>query len=60
MIIKYFELEDLIYKPKPSFKFYEKYAKALDKMKENLDDSLTFDNVAFTSFLKIAIEFDKA
>ena len=26
-------------------------------MKSNLHDSLTFDNVAFTSFLKVAIEF---
>ena len=58
MIIKYFELNDLIYKPKPSFEFYQKYAKVLDEMKSNLHDSLTFDNVAFTSFLKVAIESD--
>jgi len=56
MIIKYFELKDLIYKPKPSFEFYENYSIALDEMKSNLHDSLTFDNVAYTSFLKIAIE----
>ena len=60
MVIKYFELQDLVYKPKPSFEFYKKYTKALDEMKLNLDDSLTFDNVAFTSFLKIAIESDKS
>ncbi|NQY22129.1 MAG: hypothetical protein HRT40_12635 [Campylobacteraceae bacterium] len=57
MIIKYFELKELIYKPKPSFEFYEKYSKALNEMKSNLHDSLTFDNVAYTSFLKVAIEF---
>lgn len=28
-------------------------------MKSNLHDSLTFDNVAFTSFLKVAIESDQ-
>jgi hypothetical protein len=56
MIIKYFELQDCIYKPRPSFEFYENYTKALDKMKSNLHKSLTFDNVAFTSFLKVAIE----
>ena len=56
MIIKYFELSDLIYKPRPSFEFYENYIKALDEMKSNLHDSLTYDNVAFTSFLKVAIE----
>ncbi len=55
-IIKYFELESLIYKPKPSFEFYEKYTKVLDEMKSNVDDSLTFDNAAFTGFLKIGIE----
>jgi len=59
MIIKYFELKDLLYKPRPSFEFYENYTKALDEMKSNLDDSLTFDNVAFTSFLKVALEMDE-
>jgi hypothetical protein len=56
-IIKYFELKNLIYKPKPSFEFYENYTKVLDEMKSNVDDSLTFDNAAFTGFLKIGIEF---
>ncbi|MGB5866841.1 MAG: hypothetical protein WBG69_03105 [Arcobacteraceae bacterium] len=55
-IIKYFELNDLVYKPKPSYEFYENYTKVLDEMKKNLDDSLTFDNAAFTGFLKIGIE----
>lgn len=55
-IIKYFELKDLIYKPKPSFEFYEKYTKVLDKMKSNIEDSLTFDNAAFTGFLKVGME----
>ena len=56
MIIKYFELQDCIYKPRPSFEFYENYTKALDEMKSNLHESLTFDNVAFTSFFKVGIE----
>ena len=55
-IIKYFELKNLIYKPKPSFEFYENYTKVLEEMKSNVDDSLTFDNAAFTGFLKIGIE----
>jgi len=55
-IIKYFELESLIYKPKPSFEFYENYTEILNEMKSNIDDSLTFDNAAFTGFLKIGIE----
>ena len=55
-IIKYFELESLVYKPKPSFEFYENYTLTLDEMKLNVDDSLTFDNAAFTGFLRIGIE----
>lgn len=55
-IIKTFELKDLFYKPKPSFEFYDKYKKALDKMKSSIDKSLSPDNVGFTAFLKVAIE----
>jgi len=55
-IIKIFELEDLIYKPKPSYEFYDKYSKALDKMKASIDKSLSPDNVGFTAFLKVAME----
>lgn len=55
-IIKYFELKDLIYKPKPSFEFYENYTKALDMMKSNVNKSLRSDNAAFTGFLKVGIE----
>lgn len=55
-IIKYLEIKDLIYKPRPSFEFYNTYVKLLDKMKTKVDNSLTFDNAAFTGFLKIAID----
>lgn len=55
-IIRYMELKDVIYKPKPSFEFYDRYTDYLDEMKSKLDNSLTFDNAAFTGFLKIAIE----
>jgi hypothetical protein len=55
-IIKTFDLEDCIYKPKPSFEFYDNYKKALDKMKSSIDKSLSPDNVGFTAFLKVAME----
>ncbi|WP_320033804.1 hypothetical protein [Halarcobacter sp.] len=58
-ILNYLEIKDIVYKPKPSFEFYEKYSKYLDEMKVNVDDSLNFDNAAFTGFLKIAIEICK-
>ena len=37
-VIKYFELQNLIYKPTPSFEFYNSYKKILNEMKENLAD----------------------
>ncbi len=55
-IIKYLEIGDIIYKPKPSYEFYKIYSNYLDEMKKNVDKSLCFDNAAFTAFLKIAIE----
>lgn len=55
-IIKYFELENLEYKPRPSFFFYETYTKTLDKMKKNIDKSLRGDNAAFTGFLRVGME----
>jgi hypothetical protein len=55
-IIKYLELKDLIYKPRPSFEFYTNYTKALDKMKSKVDKSLRGDNGAFTGFLRVGIE----
>ena len=55
-IIKYFDLKNLVYKPKPSFEFYDNYTKVLDEMKLKLEKSITFDNAAYTGFFKIAIE----
>jgi len=55
-IIKYFEKTDLVYKPKPSYEFYESYSKFLDEIKSHLDKSLTYENAVFTGFLKVGIE----
>lgn len=56
MIIKTFELKDLIYKPRPSFEFYENYSNQLDKMKSKVNKNLSPNNVGFTAFLKVCIE----
>ena len=56
-VIKYFEIKDLVYKPTPSFEFYDAYKKVLNEMKKNVDKSLSFDNAAFTGFLRIAMEY---
>jgi len=58
-IIKYFELKNLDYKPRPSYEFYINYTQALNKMKSNVDKSLQGDNGAFTGFLRVGIELCK-
>ena len=55
-VIKYFELQNLVYKPTPSFEFYDSYKKVLNEMKKNVDKSLYPDNAAFTGFLRIGME----
>ena len=55
-VIKYFEIKDLIYKPTPSFEFYDSYKKVLNEMKKNVHKSLYPDNAAFTGFLRIVME----
>ena len=55
-VIKYFELKDLVYKPTPSYEFYNSYKKVLNEMKKNVDKSLHPDNAAFTGFLRIGME----
>lgn len=55
-IIRYFEFKDIVYKPRPSYEFYEKYTNYLEKMKSEVSKSLSFDNAAFTGFFRVAIE----
>jgi hypothetical protein len=55
-VIKYFEIENLVYKPTPSFEFYSTYKKALNEMKKNVHKSVKVDNAAFTGFLRIGME----
>ncbi len=49
-IINYFELEDLIYKPRPSYDFFVRYRKEINTMKEHVDPSLRPSNAAFFRF----------
>ncbi|WP_331775063.1 hypothetical protein [Sulfurospirillum sp. 1612] len=55
-IIKFFELEGLVYKPRPSYDFYVAYTKTLKKMQALVHKSLSFENAAFTGFLMMAME----
>ena len=56
-VLKYFEIKELVYKPTPSFEFYDAYKKVLNGMKKNVHKSLHPDNAAFTGFLRIGMEF---
>ena len=54
-VIEYFELENLNYKPTPSWAFYEEYRSAFHEMKSKVDQSLFPTNPAFSGFLLMSI-----
>jgi hypothetical protein len=54
-VIKYFEI-DLVYRPTPSYEFYEAYREVLNLMKSKVKKSLSPNNAAFTGFLMMALE----
>ncbi len=55
-IIEYLEIENLVYKPKPSYEFYVNYKKVLDTLKPTVNKALKKDNVYFTAFIRMGIE----
>ena len=54
-VIQYFELENLQYKPTPSWAFYDAYRSAFFEMKSNVDSSLAPTNPAFSGFLWMTV-----
>jgi hypothetical protein len=50
-VIEYFELENLQYKPTPSWAFYEAYRSIFHEMKSKVDKSLSPTSPAFSGFL---------
>ena len=54
-VIRYFELENLQYKPTPSWTFYQAYRSAFHEMKSRLGPSLSPTNPAFSGFLWMSI-----
>lgn len=54
-VITNFELDGLIYKPQPSWKFYQRYREIILEMKDLVDSSLTPSNAAFSGFLMIVM-----
>jgi hypothetical protein len=53
--IKYFELEGLVYKPQPTWEFYEKYRETINEMKKNVDPTFTKYNAGFCGFLMMSV-----
>ncbi len=54
-VIKYLELENLDYKPRPSWAFYEEFRRQILAMKEKVDPSISPNNAAFTGFLMMSL-----
>ena len=50
-VIRQFEIEDLVYKPRPSWAFYTRYRDVINDMKAHVDPGLSPNNAAFTGFL---------
>ncbi len=58
-IIKFFEIEDLKYKPTPTYEFYKAYKKIILDLKKEAKDLKIKDNAAFTGFLMIGMREEK-
>jgi hypothetical protein len=53
-IIDYFELNDLHYRPTPTWAFYEAYRSTIQEMKSKVHPSLAPSNAAFSWFLLLS------
>lgn len=54
-VIQHFELEELTYKPAPTWEFYEGYRAAILDMKSKVDPCLAPNNAAFCGFLMMSM-----
>lgn len=55
-IIKFFEIEGLTYKPRPTYEFYVRYTQILKEMKSQVSPLIGEDNAGFTGFLMMAMK----
>lgn len=55
-IINYFELEGLVYKPRPSYEFFIKYRDTINEMKKHVNPNFYKSNAHFSGFLMMAME----
>ncbi|MEH6608009.1 MAG: hypothetical protein V7696_01475 [Halioglobus sp.] len=54
-ILAYLEIEDLIYKPTPSWSFYQGYQKLLAEIKKEVVPTLSPNNAALTGFMMMSL-----
>ena len=55
-IIAFLEIEGLVYKPRPSWEFYQEFAQNIEMVKREVSPSLSPNNAALTGFMMMAIE----
>ena len=56
-ILKYFEVDQqMVYKPRPSYSFYQEYSQFLTELRDESDPRLSPNNAAFTGFLMMTIK----
>lgn len=55
-VIQQFELDSLVYHPRPSWEFYDEYRRIINEMKSKVDSRLAPNNAAFTGFLMMSME----
>ena len=55
-VISVFEIENLVYRPQPSYDFYRRYRDIINGMKGHVDPSLSPGNAAFSGFLMMTME----
>lgn len=55
-IIEHFEVKDLVYKPAPTWAFYQGYCQLINQAKNTVDSRLSPSNAAFSGFLMMAMK----
>ena len=55
-VIQHFEVSDLVYKPTPTWEFYQGYRRLINEAKQRVDKNLSPSNAAFSGFLMMAMK----
>lgn len=54
-VIAYFDIQDLVYKPTPTWAFYERYREIILEMRAAVSPALAPNNAAFSGFLMMSM-----